>query len=370
MILVLKPNLNSDEEHKVLDRLHEMGVAAQLVHSHQQSVVVLKNDVSSEPTHNFNQIEGVLKVVRLSEGYSLATKSGSKTVSINGSNAVSDQENSLKIGTGSMPVVMAGPCSVESEAQIVEIANHVKAAGATVLRGGAFKPRTSPYEFQGLKEKGLEFLKQAKQETGLPVVTEVMSVSQVELVESYCDIIQVGTRNMYNYELLKEVGRLSKPVLLKRGMSATVDEFLYAAEYVHKEGNENVILCERGIRTFETKLRNTLDLSAVPLLKNLSGLPVVVDPSHATGRSALVRPMSRAAIACGADGLLIEVHSEPENSISDAEQAISPKELTEIIRDVYSITFALNSNISEITRATDELVSSSNLVQQNTRLPN
>ena len=355
MILVLKPQLDKKSEHEVLESLAEMGVEAQLVRAADQSVVVLKSDVSQKPTHRFNQIKGVAKVVRLGDGYPLVKNTKGKVVTIGAVN----QTGSVAFGDGQMPVVMAGPCSVESQESILENAAAVKQAGASILRAGAFKPRTSPYDFQGLKEEGLRYLYQAGEKAGLPVITEVMSVKQVELVASYCDILQIGTRNMYNYELLKEVGRCNKPVLLKRGMSATIDEFLYSCEYILKEGNESVILCERGIRTFETKLRNTLDLSAVPLLKSLVGLPVVVDPSHATGNRAMIRPMSRAAIACGADGLLLEVHNDPDNSISDAEQAISHMELSEIVKDVYSITFALNADAGAFEIGERNLVASS-----------
>lgn len=340
LILILKPELDSESEDKVLDRLHELGINAQLVRTSGRAVVVLKSDVSKEPNHRFTQIEGVVKAVRLGAGYSLAASIKDKSVAISASAAGKSLKPSF-IGTGHMPLVMAGPCSVESAEHILEVAASVKDAGASVLRAGAFKPRTSPYEFQGLKEEGLEYLKEASKVTGLPIVTEVLSPEKVETVAEFADILQIGTRNMYNYELLREAGRLRRPVLLKRGMSATIDELLYAAEYILKEGNDQVILCERGIRTFESRLRNTLDLSAVPLLKSLSGLPVVVDPSHATGSRAMVRPMARAAIACGADGLLLEVHDRPDQSISDAEQAIDPGELAAVVKDMVAIVLAL-----------------------------
>ncbi|WP_229768478.1 3-deoxy-7-phosphoheptulonate synthase [Tissierella pigra] len=229
-------------------------------------------------------------------------------------------ENS--IGSNNITII-AGPCSVESEEQIVNIAERVKASGATFLRGGVFKPRTSPYSFQGLGENGLELLKIAKEKTGLPIVTELMSLEYLDMFLEDVDVIQIGARNMQNYPLLKEVGKIKKPVLLKRGMSATIEEFLMAAEYIMLEGNENVILCERGIRTFERYTRNTLDLSAVPILKKLSHLPVIVDPSHGTGLWWLVEPLSKAAIAVGADGLIIEVHNDPLNARCDGEQSIT-----------------------------------------------
>lgn len=241
------------------------------------------------------------------------------------------------------PAVIAGPCSVESETQILQIAQEVKLAGATMLRGGAFKPRTSPYDFSGLGEDGFKFLKRASEATGLPVVSEVMSASQVELALPYVDVLQIGTRNMHNYELLKEVGRTDKVVLLKRGMSATIAELLQAAEYILLEGNDRVALCERGIRTYETSTRNTLDLSCVPALQALCDFPIIVDPSHGTGRSELVRPMSRAAIACGADGIMLETHCDPKNSVSDAAQAISPSQLQEIVLDMNAIAETLSN---------------------------
>lgn len=239
------------------------------------------------------------------------------------------------------PVVIAGPCSVEGEEQILQLAQEVKESGATFLRGGAFKPRTSPYDFCGLGEEALRYLNYAKELTGLPVVSEVMSAAQVEKALPYVDVLQIGTRNMYNYELLKEVGRTNKVILLKRGISATIDEFLQAAEYILLEGNDRVALCERGIRTYETSTRNTLDLSCVPIIKALCDFPVIVDPSHGTGRRDLIRPLSRAAIAVGADGVMIETHGDPKHSISDAAQAITPATLKEIVKDINSIAESL-----------------------------
>jgi 3-deoxy-7-phosphoheptulonate synthase len=232
---------------------------------------------------------------------------------------------------------MAGPCSVESEEQILAIAESVKKSGATFLRGGAFKPRTSPYSFQGLKEEGLELLKLAKEKTGLPIVTEVMSASMIGEISEYADVLQVGARNMQNFELLKEVGKTDKPILLKRGLSATIEEFIMAAEYVMSEGNNNVILCERGIRTFETYTRNTLDLSAIPAIKRLSHLPIVVDPSHAAGMWWMVEPLAKAAIAVGADGLIIEVHNDPANARCDGDQSIKPERFDALMKSLSEI---------------------------------
>ena len=241
--------------------------------------------------------------------------------------------NGSKVG-GKYLGIMAGPCSVESEKQIVEVAKAVKASGANFLRGGAFKPRTSPYSFQGLELEGLELLKIAKQETGLPIVTELMGVEYLDRFVEDVDVIQIGARNMQNFDLLKEVGKTKTPILLKRGMSSTIEEWLMSAEYIMAGGNENVILCERGIRTFETATRNTLDLSAVPVIKEKSHLPIIIDPSHATGKRDLVEPLAKAAIAVGADGLMIEVHNNPAKALCDGKQSIKPETFDEIMKTV------------------------------------
>lgn len=248
-----------------------------------------------------------------------------------------------KIGDGSLSLI-AGPCSVESERQIVEIAKSVKDSGAQFLRGGAFKPRTSPYAFQGLKAEGLELLREARKVTGLPIVTEIMRVSHIPLFEDV-DIIQVGARNMQNFELLKELGRLDKPILLKRGLSSTIEELLMSAEYIMAGGNEKVILCERGIRTYETYTRNTLDISAVPILKKLSHLPVIVDPSHASGISWLVEPLALAAVAAGADGLIIEVHNDPQHALSDGAQSLTPEQFDQVAKHVNAAAKAFGRKV-------------------------
>jgi 3-deoxy-7-phosphoheptulonate synthase len=240
---------------------------------------------------------------------------------------------------------MAGPCAVERLELTVGIAHEVKAAGASILRGGAYKPRTSPYSFQGLGREGLDYLLEAKKQTGLPVVSEILDTRDIELFLEKADIIQIGARNMQNFELLKEVGAYDKPVLLKRGLSATIKEFLLSAEYIMSRGNRNVMLCERGIRTFETQYRNTLDLAAIPTLKELSHLPVIVDPSHATGRWNLVAPMSKAAVAAGADGILIEVHSNPECALCDGEESIKPIKFKELMQDMRKIAVAVGREL-------------------------
>ncbi|MCP3929613.1 MAG: 3-deoxy-7-phosphoheptulonate synthase, partial [Bacteroidetes bacterium] len=253
--------------------------------------------------------------------------------------------NGIKIG-GEEIVIMAGPCAVESKEQLLTTARSVYENGARILRGGAFKPRTSPYKFQGMEEEGLELLKLAKTQTGMPVVTEVMDTRQVELVCQYADILQVGSRSMQNFPLLKEVGKCKIPVMLKRGMSATLDEYLMAAEYIMNEGNEQVILCERGIRTFATSTRNTLDLNAVPMLKSLTHLPVIVDPSHGTGISWMVPVMAKAAVAAGADGLLVEVHYQPENALCDGSQSLTFEQFQEMMSAIQKIAVAVDRKIS------------------------
>jgi 3-deoxy-7-phosphoheptulonate synthase len=250
----------------------------------------------------------------------------------------------IRVGSAEV-VIIAGPCAVENHEQLLETARTVKTSGAVILRGGAFKPRSSPYNFQGLGEEGIKMLREVGRETGLPIVTEVMDTRQVKFVAEYADMLQIGSRNMQNYPLLKEVGMLRKPVLLKRGMMATIEEFLLAAEYILNQGNEQVVLCERGIRTFETTTRNTLDLSAVPMLKHLTHLPVIVDPSHGTGHRWMVPPMAKAAIAAGADGLIMEVHYKPEEALCDGYQSLSPDEFARLMIDLKKIAQAVGREI-------------------------
>lgn len=265
------------------------------------------------------------------------------------SRASHPEDKQIKVGNsliGSKKLaIIAGPCSVENEMQILDIARSVKASGAGFLRGGAFKPRTSPYSFQGLEDEGLEFLKKAKKITGLPIITELTSLSYLDEFVENVDIIQVGARNMQNYDMLKQLGKINKPILLKRGLASTIEEFLLSAEYIMAGGNENVILCERGIRTFEPYTRNTLDISAIPIIKRLSNLPVIVDPSHASGIWWLIEPLSKAAIAAGADGLIIEVHNQPENALSDGEQSIKPKRFEELMMSLSKIAEIENREI-------------------------
>lgn len=298
-----------------------------------ETVLGLIGDTTAIDIGTINAQDVVYSVRRVQEPFKKANRK------FHPDDTVITLSNGTKIGDGSL-TLMAGPCSVESAEQVTEIAKAVKASGANVLRGGAFKPRTSPYSFQGLKAEGLELLLKAKEETGLPIVTEIMSESDIDLFKDV-DIIQVGARNMQNFTLLKKLGKLDKPILLKRGLCATIEEWLMSAEYIMAEGNEKVILCERGIRTYEKYTRNTLDLSAIPIVKSLSHLPVVVDPSHATGMNWLVEPLAMAAVACGADGLIIEVHNDPPHALCDGAQSLTPEEFDSVVKKVNRIKSAL-----------------------------
>lgn len=338
MIIVLKPDATEKQIKHIEDKIRGMGLKPWVSKGAERSIIGVigaEDAIRLEPLEVF---PGVERVVPILKPYKLVSRDFKKE------NTVIDLEGGVKIG-GREVVVMAGPCSVEKEDLIIDIAKRVKASGAKLLRGGAFKPRTSPYSFQGLGEKGLKFLKKAKDETGLLIVTELMDSRNLRLVEKYSDIIQIGARNMQNFDLLKEVGRSKKPVLLKRGMSNTVKEFLMSAEYILAEGNFNVILCERGIRTFEDATRFTLDISAVPVVKNLSHLPCIVDPSHATGKWGLVPPCAKAAVAAGADGLIIEVHPNPEEAFSDGVQSLYPEKFDELMYDLKKVAEAVGRAI-------------------------
>jgi 3-deoxy-7-phosphoheptulonate synthase len=294
---------------------------------------------------HFEVMAGVESATRISKPYKLASrdfKPIDTVIDVNG----------IKVGGGSDFVVMAGPCSVEGREQLMTTANAVQEHGACMLRGGAYKPRTSPYSFQGMGESGLNLLSEARDKTGLPVITEVMEPGDVDLVESFSDVLQIGTRNMQNFPLLKRAGRSSKPVMLKRGMSATIEEWLMAAEYVLSEGNKNVMLCERGIRTFEPMLRNTLDLAVVPMLRRLTHLPIIVDPSHGTGKWYLVKPMALAAAACGADGIIVEVHPDPDNAWSDGPQALTPANFADMMHSLDAVVTATGRRMWSAATAT------------------
>ena len=322
--------------------LLELGMQYQVLHTPNATVIVVTSDADALPGHLFTQLDGIEKVVRLGNRSPLSRPGADGALGVTFGHGPA----AVTVGGGAAPLIVAGPCSVESREHILETTAAVKTAGASALRGGAYKPRTSPYDFQGLGLEGLKYLREAGEAFQMPVISEVMSADQIAGAAQYVDVFQVGARNMYNYELLKELGRQPKPVLLKRAMSATVDELVQSAEYILSEGNPWVILCERGIRTFETRVRNTLDLSCVPVLRSLTNLPVMVDPSHAVGKRDFIRTMSRAAIACGADGLLLETHLVPAKSISDAAQAISPAVLSEIVKDAQVIYNALNPKIT------------------------
>ena len=331
MIAILKSNVPQEQIDNLIRWLEGQGLKIHLSHGDYYTVLGLVGDTSKIDMELLNSLDIVQSVKRVSEPFKRCSRD------FQPDDTIIDLPGS-KLGGGNFAMI-AGPCSVETHEQIIGVAKAVKAAGATVLRGGAFKPRTSPYDFQGLGKLGLEMLQEARKETGLPICTEVMNLTHLPLFEDV-DIIQIGARNMQNFDLLKEVGKLNKPILLKRGLCATMKEWLMSAEYIMSEGNEQVILCERGIRTYETYTRNTLDLSAVPTLKNLSHLPVVVDPSHATGQSKLVKPMALAAAAAGCDGLMIEVHNDPKNAWCDGAQSLTPDrfaEVAELVRKVREV---------------------------------
>jgi 3-deoxy-7-phosphoheptulonate synthase len=338
MVIILKQNYEEQQYRQLLKWLESQNVTASQIEGTQSTILGLVGDTSKIDINMVRAVEIVEDVKRIQEPFKKANRKfhpDDTVVSV----------GDVSIGGGS-PVLIAGPCSVESSEQILEIARAVKEAGADMLRGGAYKPRTSPYAFQGMRAEGLELLLAAKAQTGLPIVSEIMNVNHLDQFADI-DVIQIGARNMANFEMLKELGQTDKPVLLKRGIASTIEEWLMSAEYLLAGGNENVILCERGIRTFETYTRNTLDLSAVPLLKELTHLPVIVDPSHATGLYRLVRPMSLAAIAAGADGLIIEVHNDPQHALCDGAQSLTPATFAKVAHQVDSLASAMSELRSE-----------------------
>lgn len=329
MIVVMKEGATTEQIDFVVEKLESTGVEACVSRGKYKSIILVIGDVEQAATLPLTAYPGVEKVMRVLKPFKLVSREAKPEDTI-------IRVDDAMIGGGYFAVI-AGPCAVETKKQVLATARAVKEAGATMLRGGAFKPRTSPYSFQGLGEKGLDILLKAKEETGLPIVTEVMDTKDVELVAEHADVLQIGARNMQNFLLLKEVGKLHKPILLKRGFSNTIEELLMAAEYIMGAGNQEVILCERGIRTFETSTRNTLDISAVPIIKGLSHLPVVVDPSHATGRRDLIEPLSLAAIAAGADGIMVEVHPCPEEARCDGAQSLTPDAFAGMMKKVKSL---------------------------------
>lgn len=337
MIIVLKPHPTPDVIQHVLERIEALGFTPHLSQGVSRTIIGVIGDEDKLQAEPLQAIAGVEQVVPILKAYKLASRE------FHPDDSVFDIKG-VKVGGGHL-MMIAGPCAIESEERLVEIAEKVRDAGANILRGGAFKPRTSPYSFQGLGEDGLKILKATGERFGMPVVTEVMDPRQVELVVRYTDIFQIGARNMQNFDLLKEVGKTKTPVLLKRGMSATVKDLLMSAEYVLAQGNREVILCERGVRTFEDSTRNTLDLSIVPNAKGLSHLPIIVDPSHATGRPDLIPAMSRAGVAAGADGVHIEVHSCPEKALSDGPQALLPAQYAQLMDQLRQLAEVLGKTI-------------------------
>lgn len=329
MIIVMKPNSKKEQIQEVCDILEEVGLGVHISEGSQVTIIGVIGDKEVLSNIPLELMPGVDKLVPIMDSYKLASKTFKPESSI-------VHVDGVEIGSKDI-VIMAGPCAVESKEQLMEAAEKIKKSGAQFLRGGAYKPRTSPYSFQGLEKEGLEYMLEAKQKTGMKIVTEVISQESIEIADKYADMFQIGARNMQNFHLLREVGKSKKPVLLKRGISATVEEWLNAAEYIMSEGNFNVVLCERGIRTFETATRNTLDLSAIPVIKSKTHLPIIVDPSHATGRWEYVIPLSRAAIAAGADGLMIEVHPNPRCALSDGPQSLTPEKFTELCTSISKI---------------------------------
>jgi 3-deoxy-7-phosphoheptulonate synthase len=338
MLVVMRHDATPAQIEGVVDTIREMGYQARPIPGKQRTAIGL---IGNDGKVNADRIEaqaGVLEIIHVSQPYKQVSREWKPEPT------VVELPNGTRIGAGAV-AVMAGPCSVESEAQIIAIAHRMREAGATVLRGGAFKPRTSPYSFQGMGEEGLRLLARARDETGMAIVTEAIDAESLDLVARYADIVQIGARNMQNFSLLKLAGRAGKPVLLKRGMAATVKDLLLSAEYILAEGNPDVILCERGVRGFDTHTRNLLDLTSIPVVKALSHLPIIADPSHGTGLRAKVIPMARAAVAAGADGLMVEVHPEPERAMSDGAQSLYPEQFVEMMEQIGTIAEAIGRHL-------------------------
>ncbi|HEX6746772.1 MAG TPA: 3-deoxy-7-phosphoheptulonate synthase [Longimicrobium sp.] len=339
MLIVMRHDASAEQVQGVVDVIEEMGYEARPMPGKQRTAVGLVGNDGKVNADRLESLPGVLEITHVSQPYKQVSREWREEPTI------VELANGTRIG-GDEVVVMAGPCSVESEAQIVGIAHRLREAGATILRGGAFKPRTSPYAFQGMGEPGLKLLAKAREETGMAVVTEALDEESLALVAQYADIIQIGARNMQNFSLLRRAGRTGKPILLKRGMAATVKDLLLSAEYILAEGNGQVILCERGVRGFDTHTRNLLDLTAIPVVKSLSHLPIIADPSHGTGLRAKVIPMARAAVAAGADGLMIEVHPDPERAMSDGAQSLFPEQFEELMEQIAVIAEAIGRDLS------------------------
>lgn len=337
MIVVMKAGSSDEEITGVVKRIQDAGLKEHLSQGVERTIIGVLGQIFPDLRDMLEMLPGVDEVILVSKPYKLCSREFHPQDTI-------VEVDGVTIG-GDAIVVMAGPCAVENEQQLLDTARAVKAAGATILRGGAYKPSTSPYSFRGLGEQGLELLAQIKKETGLGIITEVMSLYDVELVAKYADIMQIGTRNMQNFNLLEEVGKTGKPVMLKRGLSATIQEWMLAAEYIMAQGNNRVMLCERGIRTFETYTRNTMDLSAIPVIKKVSHLPIVADPSHGTGKWYLVAPMALAAVAAGADGLIIEVHPQPDAALKDGPQSLTFENFRQLMSQLEPVTTAVGRHL-------------------------
>src|SRR5215211_3248452 len=340
MLIVMKPNSTPQQIENVIKQIKEAGLAAHLSQGIETTLIGAIGETHDLPTERFEVLDGVDMVKRITQPFKLASRQFHPENSI-------FPIDGFHVG-GNDIVLIAGPCSVESRSQILETAQAVREAGANALRGGVFKPRTSPYSFQGLGEEGLEYLAEAREQTGMPIVVEIMSQTQLDVMVKYVDVLQVGARNMQNFNLLRSIGETRRSVLLKRGLSATIEELLMSAEYILAGGNKQVMLCERGIRTFETATRNTTDINAIPVLKNLTHLPVILDPSHATGHSDYVPAIARAAVAAGADGLIVEVHPDPKHAASDGKQSLKPENFAAMVKQVAAIAEAMGRRIAPI----------------------
>jgi 3-deoxy-7-phosphoheptulonate synthase len=340
MMIIMKPNATPQQVEHVIEHIRAAGLSVHLSQGIEATIIGAIGETHNIPTDRFEVLEGVLEVQRITKPYKLASRQ------FHPENSVFPLDG-FTVG-GEEIAIIAGPCSVESRSQIIETAHAVKEAGACALRGGVFKPRTSPYAFQGLGEEGLEYLAEAREQTGLPIVVEIMSQVQVDLMVKYVDVLQVGARNMQNFNLLRAIGETRTSVLLKRGLSATTEELLMSAEYVLSGGNKQVMLCERGIRTFETATRNTTDINAIPVLKNLTHLPVILDPSHATGHADYVSAIARAAIAAGADGLIVEVHPDPAHAASDGKQSLKPEAFAKMVKQVGQIAQIMDRRLAAV----------------------
>ncbi|MCJ7434599.1 MAG: 3-deoxy-7-phosphoheptulonate synthase [Anaerolineales bacterium] len=340
MMIIMYPGAPRAQIENVVAAIETQKLSAHLIEGIEQTIIGAVGDGHSVPKEIFEALPGVLSVQRISQPYKLASRQFHEHDSV-------FPLDGFTIGAEEIGII-AGPCSVESRSQILEIAQAVHEAGANALRGGVFKPRTSPYAFQGLGEEGLEYMAEAREKTGLPIVVEVMAVSQIEMMTKYVDVLQLGARNMQNFNLLRAIGGTRTPVLFKRGMSATIEEFLMASEYIISGGNTRVMLCERGIRTFETATRNTTDINAIPVLKKLTHLPVIIDPSHSTGDSAYVSAIAKAGVAAGADGIIVEVHNDPANAISDGRQSLTLEACAKMVKQVKAVAEAVNRQLAPV----------------------